>query len=184
MRVLGPQKEIESLNERKFSKAIFGISIAWVIASILVTLISGLGIRNGLNGGGFEPPRPEKVVITSNQLKEALDKIEKLNTQVASMKSLPVDLAVSAEIEVIKTNLNTIEKELDVLNSAILATPEKALEIPLLKKELSLLSQQYESRTQALEREIQRANNTMQWIIGTLGLGVLGLAYSAYTRSS
>ena len=43
---------------------------------------------------------------------------------------------------------------------------------------MTSLQAQYENATKSLEREIERAYDTMKWVIGTIVLGILGLAAS------
>jgi len=70
-----------------------------------------------------------------------------------------------------------------IINKAIMQSPEKALEIPILKRDIESLHQQYEGTTQALEREITRAYDTIKWVIGTIILSILGLAGSVILKA-
>jgi len=128
----------------------------------------------------LEPIRVERTYIS--ELKELSEELTRVKAQMDSLTKLPKTASVSAKIAEIESRLSAFDKKIDVLNRVILQSPEKALEIPMLKRDIASLQVQYENATKSLEREISRAYETIKWVIGTIVLGILALAASAFLK--
>ena len=93
---------------------------------------------------------------------ELTKKIEELKNQFATLKSIPTESKIAAQLSEFESKLNILDSEVKVINKAILQSPEKALEIPMLKKDIATLQKQYENSTALLEREMSRAYETVK----------------------
>ena len=109
--------------------------------------------------------------------------IKAIRSRIDALSKIPQDVAISAKLSEIETKVATIAKQISVINNAIMDSPGKALEIPILKRDIASLEKQYVSTTQALEREITRAYDTIKWVIGTIILSILGLGASVFIKS-
>jgi hypothetical protein len=78
------------------------------------------------------------------------------------------------QIDSIKSDITTMQTSLDRLNSAILTTPEKALALPLLRRDLDDLRTQDQRDVDAIGLEMGRAYDLNKWLIGFLLAAVLG----------
>lgn len=105
-----------------------------------------------------------------------------LKIQIAELTRVPESVAVSTKLQELDAKLTAVDAKMSALNNAIMASPEKALEVPMLRRDLLALQNQYESATKSLEREITRAYDTIKWVIGTIVFGILGLAASVFLR--
>ena len=85
---------------------------------------------------------------------------------------------VSVKLAKVEGEIEQLASKLDALNKVIMQSPEKAIEIPMLKRDISSLQKQYEYAVESLQNQITRAYDTMKWVIGTIVLGILGLAAS------
>lgn len=130
---------------------------------------------------GLEIVISDEQITVSNADKIQRD-IESLKNQITSITAIPKDLAVSAKLQDIEIKLNDISSQVVTINNAIMQSPEKALEIPMLKRDIVALQNQYKVSTRALEREIGRAYDTIKWVLGTIVFGILGLAASVLLK--
>ena len=106
-----------------------------------------------------------------------------IRSRVEALSDIPQDVAVAAKLVEIETQIASLTQQVTVINNAIMDSPGKALEIPILKRDISSLEKQYVSTTQALEREITRAYDTIKWVIGTIILSILGLGASVFLKA-
>jgi len=121
----------------------------------------------------------DKIIKTNNEI---IAELASLKKQYQALIKLPKDSKVNAQILGFKFQLEKLETQMKTINNVILQSPEKALEIPMLKKDITVLKAQYEKSNLALQREITRAYETMKWVIGTIILGLLGLGASVFLR--
>jgi len=80
-----------------------------------------------------------------------------------------------------KSELKKVKDDLNKLDDIILDNPEKALTIPLLKRELGELKTNVDKNQDAIKNDITRIYDLFKWVGGlifTLLLSLLGLAFS------
>jgi len=153
-------------------------------AAVLATVASLVaGIMTASFDSLTEIERSDPGLIIKTETSPALQKeLEALKAQLASLQEIPNDVKVSAKLEVFEAKITQFESQLNVINKAILQSPEKALEIPMLRRDIASLQKQYENSTESLEREIIGAYETIRWVIGSIVLGILGLAASVFLK--
>ena len=73
------------------------------------------------------------------------------------------------------TNVKQIDREVSALQDAILKDPAKALEMPLLRRDIESNQLANQAALVAVREELDRQYDLMKWILGTFALGVVGL---------
>jgi len=165
--------EVKSLWEKASMWAALGSAIASIIGGVIAfTFEKSVGID-------ISEPR---LTVSQKETPELTKQIEELKNQFAALKSIPTESKIAAQLSEFESKLIILDSEVKVINKAILQSPEKALEIPMLKKDIATLQKQYENSTALLEREMSRAYETVKWVIGTIVLGILGLAASVFLK--
>lgn len=76
--------------------------------------------------------------------------------------------AVNAALENLSTRLGRIE-------ASILDDPSKALEVPLLRRDLDSSKDAAQDALNGIQRDVDRQYDLMKWTMGTLVLGMGGL---------
>lgn len=107
------------------------------------------------------------LTATTGELKEQVDKVS------GRLDSLPQ----SAEVE----GVTELKEELTKFKALLLSDPDKALALPLVKKDIEGI----QGEIDALRRQIELVASYSKWAIGamiTLGLGAIGLAVSALLK--
>ena len=99
---------------------------------------------------------------------------ELLKTTTGAPRGSQDSKLLQQEIDSIKSDIKIVQTSLDKLNSAILTTPEKALTLPLLRKDLDDLKIQDQRDVDAIRLEIGRAYDLNKWLIGFLLAAILG----------
>lgn len=163
-------------------------------ASVIVTLGAAIaGVVAGVITFSAEEVRKIEVVdvefavrpkesALSQQIENVHKEVSLLKVQVAELTKVPESVAISAKLHELDAKVAAVDEQLSALNKTIMASPEKALEVPMLRRDILAIQRQYESVTKSLEREITRAYDTIKWVIGTIVLGILGLAAGVFLR--
>ena len=72
-----------------------------------------------------------------------------------------------------------MKTSLDDLNSIILDNPEKAVSLPLMRKDMENLESNHKNDLEAMRSELSRALGLGQWLIGLMffmAIGLFGIA--------
>ena len=172
-----------SINEKLLETIAKGAPIATMIAVTLgasMTFFAGKQLDLKINDD------VKSIVIDTGYSKGRLvdleSQIEQIKAQLEGIKELPSDLPVSSKIKEIEAKIDSVNTKLDGLNKAILESPEKALALPLLRRDMDSLQKQYVSAVNNLEEEVSRAYDIFKWVTGTMFLGVISLAVGVFVK--
>ncbi|MGA8809379.1 MAG: hypothetical protein WB973_16030 [Thermoanaerobaculia bacterium] len=109
----------------------------------------------------------------------------KVGTEAASAKSVSLlDVAiqdVGARSQRLDSRLTDVDTRLKLIETAIVADPQKALTVPLLRRDLDSLQQQVVRDVTAINAENSRAYDLMKWLIGLMAIvsfSLIGTAVS------
>lgn len=79
------------------------------------------------------------------------------------------------EVGSLRSDVATMQTSLDALNSALLTSPDKALSIPLLRKDLDDFRAANQRDVDSIRLEMGRAYDLNKWLMGFLLAAVLGM---------
>ena len=172
-----------SINEKLFESIAKGAPIATIIAVTLgasMTFFAGKQLDLKINDN------VKSIVVDVGYSRERMVDLESdiaaIKAQLEGIKELPSDLPVSSKVKEIEAKIDTVNSKLDALNKAILESPEKALALPLLRRDMDSLQKQYVSAVNNLEQEVSRAYDIFKWVTGTMFLGVISLAVGVFVK--
>ena len=98
--------------------------------------------------------------------------------------STPSDPAiVGAKLQAAEIALTTLQEELRGMEAAVGESPEKALAVPLLRKDMDALRASGSESLAAVEADLERQYDLMKWILGTFALGMLTVVITVVTAS-
>lgn len=90
---------------------------------------------------------------------------------------------IRGEITSLKSEVAAMHTSLDALNSALLTTPDKALSIPLLRKDLEDFRVANQRDVDSIRLEMGRAYELNKWLMGFLLAAVLGMIINNLIQS-
>lgn len=85
----------------------------------------------------------------------------------------------------LQSRIDAIDGRLTALESAVNSNPERALALPMLRRDIDDLNRQFTERGSAHERQIDRIYDQNKWFIGlmfTMAVGVGSLAISQFLK--
>lgn len=113
-----------------------------------------------------------------------------LNSITKSLGELPVgasDPATKVRLDNVENSVKELSDKILRIETAILGDPAKAIEIPLLRKDIDTLQTSQNAASTALKEEMSRAFDLNKWflgLMGTMSLGVLGLAVTTFLKAA
>lgn len=158
------------------------------MVAAIISLIAGLvaGLITFTSTKVIVPPGDVSILFHDQVGQQQINKIQNevsiIKAQVAQLTAVPQSVSVSAKLRELDAKVSSINNKLEAMNKTIMASPEKALEIPMLRRDILALQRQYENATTSLEREITRAYDTIKWVVGTIVLGIIALVASVFLR--
>ena len=114
-----------------------------------------------------------------SRLKYELDEIKKkVDTLYADIQKNPMSISPtisSGELEKLNSLISESQAKLAKLEEVILNNPAKALEMPLLKKELEGIKETVQANSTTSKQEIDRVYDLSKWFIGLMITSSVGL---------
>ena len=92
-------------------------------------------------------------------------------------------LLLQGDISEIHSDLSALHNSLDTINNAIGTNPEKAMSIPLMRKDIEDLKTANQRDLDSLRGEMARSYDLNKWLIGLILAAVLGTTISSWAQS-
>ena len=124
-----------------------------------------------------------KLADLSNEQQLLSKQVNKLESAVGGLANIPLDGKIALKLKTIQGSLDKTKSEVAALDNAIMKSPEKALEMPLLRRDMDNMKETERSNIDSLKAEIDRVYGLGEWFIGlmaTMAIGVLSLAITNF----
>lgn len=165
------------INSNVFKGSIFTLALIVSSVSFVVTLTEFFDSKKQssyLEVLFNAPARLESV--GQGEVEKIYTKLSNLKEEVASMKGAAINVPVSVDVSRIEENVAGIAKRLALLESAISNNPEKALAVPMLRKDHEALVKQFNDSIVASKLDYDRLWSMLMLLLTTLGGGVVLLS--------
>ena len=124
-------------------------------------------------------PKSASFTISDQQAVIELRKdLERVKAQQAAIK--PADLP--PPLSALDARLKQLEQKQQRIERVIIADPNKALELPLIRRDLEALEERQAVSIEATRRSVEQVYDLSKWLIGALAVGVLSLALNTLLR--
>ena len=160
-----------------------------VVLSLVVMVLAALGfylIQSGkLTTMEIQPLRPPEDYFapTNSELSEQLkildDKVVTLSQLVENASKEKME---SLGLDKIQVSVKTISSELESLKKIIIENPEKALAIPLLRREMDELQRKQLALATSTKDQIDRIYDFSKWFLGLMITLAIGLVTMGFVR--
>jgi seryl-tRNA synthetase len=163
---------------------VLGIVLATVsVASAIVALF--LNTSSTPKMPDYIQPHIEKLNELSAQFNEIREQQQKLENDIKFLSQVPVESKMAAQLSQIETLVKEIQTREAKLEQAILNDPAKAIEVPLMRRDLDSLKDKNQADLLAVRQEVDRVYDQNKWflsLMGTMALGILTLALSNFFK--
>lgn len=79
-----------------------------------------------------------------------------------------------------EVKVDDIQKKISTLNNILGNSPEKAMALPLIKKDMESLSTSLKVMSDYSDKQLERFITLFYWIIGVLAAGIISIAAGLY----
>lgn len=180
-RFFNDDKKVVEKNRHKlnFAKALSSIaavtSLVGVLVSVALTVLSFDSSPNSL--ADLTAERDKKTVDAITLLKQDVLALQRAQ---ARLTKLPEGDRLAARIENVGTKLEELERRQSQLEAAIMSDPEKALTIPLIRRDIDNMRDGNAQNLAAIKQSVDQVYDLTKWLLGALAVGVFSLAIANF----
>lgn len=121
----------------------------------------------------------DKTLAETIKLREEL---RSLKTDLQNVASLPHDAKVAIQLQQTQKAIKDIAERQEKLEQVILANPAKALEIPLLQRDLENVKSAQQANLTAVKEGVDRIYDLNKWLLGAMAISIVTLAISNFLK--
>jgi hypothetical protein len=124
--------------------------------------------------------------VTVDELQEIEAKIKILDDDISSLTAAGTSVEPAQELVALTNEISLLGRRLELLEEGLLNSPEKALSVPLLRKDLESLKERFVAESLETTRSVDRMYDQNKWFIGlmfTMAIGLMGLAISNFIQA-
>lgn len=129
------------------------------------------------------PTSYDKKINTDNLMNEIntyRDEIFQVRDTLNALKNTSTLTPDNIRIEVLEVKVDDIQKKISTLNDILGSNPEKAMALPLMKKDMESLSTSLKVMSDYSDKQLERFITLFYWIIGVLAAGIISIAAGLY----
>ena len=107
------------------------------------------------------------------------NEVVSIKRDIESLKNISPNQKISSVISSIEEKINSVTSKMEIIETAIVENPERAMSLPILRRDMDALSSDLRGDLAALRTEVDRVYDLNKWFIGlmaTMSVGVLGIA--------
>jgi septal ring factor EnvC (AmiA/AmiB activator) len=108
--------------------------------------------------------------------------VDKLEVDIQAFSQLPSGSETTRKLNQLKSSLDELEMRESKLEDAILDNPAKALEIPLLQRDLDSVRTNQEVNFLALRDAVGQVYDLNKWLLGAMAISIITLAISNFLK--
>jgi len=183
------------VDKSRVSRIVAVLTIALGLIALIVVVITGVVQNQSKVNDDLQVQRLEyekqavesrkalaEMQVRLNAAQAALADASKLNLkpgQVPEQSKLLIQIDMLRQsVADIKKIVDQVKSNNDKLSQALEADPEKALSVPLLRKDLEDVKNTSQHDLEALRNDVAQMYDTIKWLIGLIAAGLIGTAVS------
>ncbi len=155
-----------------------GVVIA-VVAGLLAAVLSAT--QTGTTQQSITINRQEFDDIKAEIASIATD-LESLKTTVQALTQIPDQSQIGAQLARLDTSVTGLQTRQSQLEQVILDSPAKALEIPLLRRDIDNLKSSQQETSLAIRQSIDQVYDLNKWLLGAMAVSIVTIAIGNYLK--
>ncbi len=174
------QSDFEKRKKLKEAISSLLFSLTLVISAVVAVYSFNFGKRITVS---IQPPsQPPSVPAFETEMVKIRADLDRLKGAAQALPTgTPSQLAL--EVQQATSNIKALDSRLASLETAILANPAKALQIPLIQRDIDGLRLSQQAASTYLKESVDRIYDLNKWLLGGLAVSIITLALSTFFRS-
>ncbi|HEX2076422.1 MAG TPA: hypothetical protein VHG08_01900 [Longimicrobium sp.] len=152
------------------------------ILAVISVLVAAGAVVLTLNFGMLEPPIPEPTQSAEKDREEIASiraELQRTRDQIAALARAPAGSELGVRINRLTVAVEDLQKRQLRLETAIGADPARALEVPLLRRDLENVRAAQTQYYEALRADVNRVYDMNKWLLGAMAIAVVTLGISS-----
>lgn len=166
--------------DRQITFAGYLSGIAGIIAGGAILFSVGAGRTDILGSKAAIDSRGKLDDAFIRQIKLLRADVNSLQQGQASLSQLPQGNRAAAQIAGLTSKLDAVERRQSQLEQAIMSSPEKALTMPLMRRDIDNMKDSNAQNLAAIKQSVDQVYDLTKWLLGALAIGVLSLAIANF----
>lgn len=151
------------------------------VVSITAGVLVFFPFPGGLSGSAITTlTRIREVEEIKLQIARINTDIEALRTDIQAISRVPEQSQVAGQLNRLEGSVAGLQTRQMKLEQVILDNPAKALEMPLLRRDVESLRNSQQENLVLIRQSIDRVYDQNKWFIGAILVSIIGLAISTY----
>lgn len=121
--------------------------------------------------------QPDKMV---KEISVYRDEVFQLRNTLTALKNTSTLTPENVRIEELEVKLSEVQNKVNALSDILSDTPEKAMSLPLMRKDLDSLNTSIKVVSDYSDKQLERFITLFYWIIGVLTIGIISIAAGLY----
>ncbi|EHN8717414.1 TPA: hypothetical protein JG933_000789 [Enterobacter hormaechei subsp. steigerwaltii] len=162
------------------------LTITLVAGSQVVLFKNNIDKSFSLSIGNTAPSTTElesKYKEQIEQINEYRNETIQLTNMIEGLKNTSTLSSENLRIETLESKLNTLQEKINNLDNILNNSPEKAMALPLMRKDIDSLEKTIKASSDYSDKQLERFINLFYWICGTLALGIVGLCVGLFINA-
>jgi glutamine synthetase type III len=118
-----------------------------------------------------------------NEIAQLGVEIDKLKTRLDSLSNIPKEDKLYLQLQKLSSSAADLKVREDKLEAVILSNPSKALEVPLLQRDLDSIKTAQQTNIIAFKDSVDRIYDLNKWLVGAMAISVITLAIGNFLKS-
>lgn len=157
------------------------LSLIVIVVAALVYQLLQSGRLTSIEIREIQPPLLSVPAVT--ELERRLGAMEqKLNSLSQAIETSTTDKLDRANVAAMKAEIQALGKDFASLKEIVIESPEKALAIPLLRKDMNALESKQAAVAASTKEQIDRIYDFSKWFLGLMITLAIGLVTMGFVR--
>lgn len=122
-------------------------------------------------------------IPVDQRLQEITQRIDQLAAQLESLAKMPPEANANIKLQAMDTTLTDLKTRQSKIEEVILSNPAKAIELPLLRKDLDSLKDAQQQGVTAIKQGVDQVYDLNKWLLGAMAVSIVTLAISNLIKS-
>ena len=158
------------------------ISISLGAAAAVILFIVNESYNYGKQLAGVErdvdATQNKSLQTLEAQVADLRDELNKTKQVIATTAAGNVQVQFARQLQQVTNDLRKLEEKQGRIEKAILANPAKALEIPLIQRDIEAIKASQQSAGAVLKDSVDRVYDLNKWLLGGMAVSIMALALS------
>lgn len=111
-----------------------------------------------------------------SKFNDVISRISALEQHISSISNIPKEDTLYIEMQKVSTSVSDLNSRESKIESIILESPAKALEMPLLRRDLDNVKEAQQAAVVSLKESVDRVYDLNKWLLGAMAVSVVTLA--------